>query len=140
MRRRRSSRASSGMPTRNGRMSLAVSTVLLMTTSLLAQGSEGGAEFGGEELWLLPGGEVVALVDLVVVDEVGIGLFGPAPGGLIELVGEHADRGRDRGTLDVEEAEGVLPVQPARGHPGVGHPGEGDVVQDLVAGQVAHRL
>src|SRR5215207_3968427 len=141
MRRRRSSRAASGMSTWNGRISLAVSTVLLMTTSVRsAQGPEGGAELLGEELRLLPGREVVALVDLVEVDEVGIGLLGPGPRGLVELVGEDAHRRRDGDPLDVEEAEGVLPVETTRGHPGVRHPGEGDVVQDLVSGEVADRL
>src|SRR5215204_3589787 len=140
MRRRRSSKASSGTSTWKGRMSLAVSTVLLMTTSLLAQGPEGGSHLVGEEVRLLPGGEVVALVDFVEVDEVGVGLLGPAPRGLVELVGEDAHRGRNRDALDVEEAEGVLPVETTRGHAGVGHPGERDVVQDLVSGEVADRL
>src|SRR5215216_5466560 len=112
MRRRRSSKASSGTSTWKGRISLAVSTVLLMTTSVRsAQGPEGGPNLGGEQLRLLPGREVVALVDLVVVDEVGVGLLGPAPRGLVELVGEDAHRRRDGDALDVEEAEGVLPVE-----------------------------
>src|SRR4029453_197694 len=38
------------------------------------------------------GGEVAATVEPVVVGEVGRGgAVGPAPGGLVELVGEHAD-------------------------------------------------
>ena len=44
-------------------------------------------DLGREELRLLPGGEVVALLDFVEVDEVGVGLLGPAPRGLIELLG-----------------------------------------------------
>jgi hypothetical protein len=56
---------------------------------------------------------------------------------LVELVGEDAHGGRDGDVLDVEEAEGVLPVETTRGNAGVGHPGERDVVQDLVSGQVA---
>jgi hypothetical protein len=36
----------------------------------------------------LPSGEVVALVDLVVVDEVGVGTLGPAAGWPVELVGK----------------------------------------------------
>jgi hypothetical protein len=51
----------------------------------------------------LPGGEVVALVDLVVVDEVGVGTLGPAAGSLVELVGETVTEGRESGALDVEK-------------------------------------
>jgi hypothetical protein len=46
----------------------------------LAQWPERGAELVREEFRILPGGEVVALVDGVEVDEVGMGLLGPAPG------------------------------------------------------------
>ena len=35
-----------------------------------------------EQLWLFPGGEVAALVDLVEVDEVGVDLLGPGARGL----------------------------------------------------------
>jgi hypothetical protein len=51
---------------------------------------------------------VVAFVDLVEVDEVGVGLLGPGPRGLVELVRENADGGRDGDALEVEEAELVL--------------------------------
>jgi hypothetical protein len=88
----------------------------------------------------LPGGEVVAVVDFVEVDEVGVGLLGPGPRCLIELVREDAHRCRDGGALDVEEAEVVLPVQATRGHPGVRDPGERDVVEDLLTRQVAYRV
>src|ERR1700761_2034464 len=57
-----------------------------------AQGAERGAQFRGEQGGLFPGGEVPAPVDLVVVDEVGgVGAFGPAARGLVQLVGEDAD-------------------------------------------------
>src|SRR5439155_12280259 len=105
-----------------------------------SQGAKRSAQFLGEELGLLPGGEVVALVDLVEVDEVGVGLLGPATGRLIELVREHADSGWDLDVLDVEEAERVLPVKTSRGHSGVRHPGERDVVEDLVSREVADRV
>ena len=51
-----------------------------------------------EELRLLPGGEVAAPVDLVEVDEVGVGLLDPAARGPEDLAGERgeADRERDR--------------------------------------------
>jgi hypothetical protein len=86
---------------------------------------------------LFPGGEVAAAVEPVVVDEVGrVGALGPAPGGLVQLVGEHADGDRDGDGLGVEEPGGVLPVQPGGGDPGVGQPVQGDVVQQVVAGEV----
>ncbi len=47
---------------------------------VLAQGPERRAEFGGEQLGLFPGGEMAALVDLMEIDQVRIGLLGPASG------------------------------------------------------------
>jgi hypothetical protein len=44
----------------------------------LAQGPERHPELFREQFRLLPGGEVAALVDLVEVDEVGVGTLGPA--------------------------------------------------------------
>src|SRR5215468_1188770 len=93
-------------------------------TGRLAQGPECGAELSGEQLWLLPRGEVVAPVNFVEVDEVGVGALGPAARGLEDLVGEDADGGRDRHALDVEEPDRVLPVQPGGGNPRVRQPGE----------------
>jgi hypothetical protein len=37
----------------------------------LAEGSEGGPEFLGEELGLFPGGEVAAAIQPLVVEQVG---------------------------------------------------------------------
>src|SRR2546426_1087511 len=88
----------------------------------------------------LPRSEMIALRELVEVDELGVGLFGPAPWHLIELTGEHADGGRHADALRVEEAQRVLPVQTARGHAGVRHPGHRDVVEDLVPCEVADRM
>src|SRR4051812_35305736 len=101
MRRRRSSKASSGMLTWYGRMSLAGLTVLLMTTSVVGGNADQCSDRNAarshlvrEEVRLLPGREVVALVDLVEVDEVGVGRLRPAPRRLIEL---SRRRGRFRG-------------------------------------------
>src|SRR5579875_3058840 len=107
------------------------------TLAPLADRSERRAELGREQPWLLPGGEMVAPVQLVEVDEVGVGPLGPAARDLVDLVREGAHRGRDRDALDVEEADRVLPVQAGGGNPGVRQPVERDVVQDLVPGQVA---
>src|SRR3954471_18398926 len=56
----------------------------------LAKRAEPRAQLGGVQLRLLPGGEVAALVELVVVDQVGVGLLCPTPRHLIELVREDA--------------------------------------------------
>src|SRR5580692_4316401 len=56
----------------------------------------------GEQLRLLPGGEVAAAVEPLVVDEVArVGEFRPALRGLVELVGEDADGERYRDGLGV---------------------------------------
>src|SRR5205823_12808604 len=46
-----------------------------------AQRPERRPDLGREQLGLLPGGEVAALVDLVEVGEVGVDLLGPAARG-----------------------------------------------------------
>ena len=97
---------------------------------------ERGTDLEGEQLRLLPGREVVALVDLVEVDEVGVGLLGPTPRRLVELSREDAHGSRNLDALDVEEAERVLPVETTRGHARVRQPGHRDVVEDLVAREV----
>jgi MFS transporter, PHS family, inorganic phosphate transporter len=104
----------------------------------LAQRAERGAHLAGEQVWLFPGGEVAAAVEPAVVDEVaGVGAFGPAARGPVELVREDADGVRDRDGLGVEEVRLVLPVQAGSGDPGVRQPVERDVVQEVVPGQGA---
>src|SRR5499427_10723592 len=87
-----------------------------------AQCAERRADFFGEQLRLFPGGEVAALVDLVVVDEVGVGPFGPAPRRLILLAGKDAHGHRDGDALGVEEAALVLPIETRRRDPRVREP------------------
>ena len=79
----------------------------------LPERAEPHAQLGGVQLRLLPGGEVPAAVDLVVVDEVGVRLLRPAPRRLEELVGEDAHGHRDGDVPDVGEAAvpQVLPVR-----------------------------
>src|SRR5215475_9057412 len=129
--------ASSEMSTLKVRMSVPVWTVL-MTTSL-TQGLECGANLFGEQLRLLPRCEVAALVDLVEVDEVGIGALHPAPRRLVCLVRKDAHGHRNGDALGVPEAALVLPVQPRRRHPRVRQPEERDVVEDVVTRQLARR-
>ena len=62
----------------------------------LPQRPERGAELGGEELRLLPRGEVAAFVDLVEVDQVAIGAPGPCLRGAIALPRKDRDGHRER--------------------------------------------
>src|SRR3954469_12717611 len=101
----------------------------------LTQRSEGGAHFRGEQCGLLPGGEVAALVEAVVVHQLRIGLLGPAARRGVDLVREDADGDRDPDVLGLEEHQLVLPVQPRRRHRGVGEPVERDVVDHVVPRQ-----
>src|SRR5258708_24442956 len=101
----------------------------------LAQRPERRPHFGGEQVWLFPGGEVAASVERVVVDEVvGIRALGPAAGDLIELVGEDADGKRNRDGLGVEEVRLVLPIQAGRGNPRAGQPLHRDVFPHVLLG------
>src|SRR4051812_6600956 len=101
----------------------------------LAKRAEPRAQLGGVQLRLLPGGEVPALVELVVMDQVGIRLLCPTPRHLIELVREDAHGYRDRYALRVEEAELVFPIETSRRDPGVRQPVVRDVVEDVVSGE-----
>src|SRR3712207_2421995 len=109
-----------------------------VTPSLrLAQRSEPRAELLGEQLGLFPGREVAALVDLVEVDQIGVGLLGPTPRGLICLVGEDARGHRDGDALGVPEATLVFPIESRRRDPCVRKPVKRDVVEDVVTRQFA---
>src|ERR687897_752456 len=111
----------------------------------LAQRPEGGPQLGGEELRLLPGGEVAAPVDLVEVSEAGVDRLDPAARGSPDLAGERreADGNRDRrrslaGRKGCGLGPSELPVRPGRRRCGAGQPVQRDVVEDGVAGEIAH--
>src|SRR5689334_14428906 len=108
-------------------------------TGLSAQLPEGSAQFLGEQLRLLPGGEVAAAVDLVPVDEVAEGSLAPAARCAVDLGGEdgHGDR-HPRDRYGVERAAArlrPLPVRTGGRRTGVGEPVERDRGQDLVIGE-----
>src|SRR5215470_4038115 len=109
----------------------------LLVASGLAKWSERGAKLGTEELRLFPRREVTALVDLVVIDELGIGPLSPAARRLILLAGKDAHGHRDGDALGVEKATLVFPIETGRRDPGVGQPIERDVVENLVTRQLA---
>src|SRR5690348_7805762 len=57
----------------------------------LTEWPERGPDLGGEQVWLLPGSEMAALVDFVEVGEGGIGAPGPRLRGPVDVVGEDRD-------------------------------------------------
>src|SRR5262245_31263764 len=86
-----------------------------------------------------------ALFGLIEVDEVVVGVLYPVAWRLEELPWEHrvGDRELDvrRRVLESSRrAPSGLPVQPRGGSRGVRHPVQRDVVEDVVAGEVARRL
>src|SRR5215218_9635033 len=99
----------------------------------LTQRLECGAHLGAKRRRLLPGGEVTALVEPVVVNELGIGLFRPAARCLIQLVRIGANGDRKGDALRGEKGELALPIETSRGDGGVRQPIECDVVDDVLA-------
>src|SRR4051794_7520248 len=90
---------------------------------------------------------MAALVDLIEVVEAGVRQLDPAARGTPDLAGERgeSDRKRDvrgslagrvRGSLGLS----VLPVRPGGRGPGACQPVQRDVVEDVVAGEVASGL
>jgi hypothetical protein len=80
-----------------------------------AQPPEGRAELFAEQLRLLPGREVAALVDLVEVDEVArVCALGPAARSLVELVREHADGERIEMSLASKKSVVFSQFRPCR--------------------------
>src|SRR5687768_11763870 len=90
-----------------------------------------------EELWLFPGGEVTAFVELVVIDELGVGPLRPASRGLILFAREYAHGNGNGDALGVEKATLVFPIETRRRDPRVRQPVERDVVEDLIPRQFA---
>src|SRR5580658_5011173 len=99
-----------------------------------AQRPEPGSHLRRKDLRLLPGGEMTAFVEPVVVDELGIGPLRPAPRRWIEFVGEDAHGNRDGDALDVEiPFAKIFPVETGAGKRGVRQPSNRNVVEDVVA-------
>src|SRR3954469_14990262 len=84
--------------TRVDPLTMSVRRVERARSASSAQRSECRAQFGREELRLLPGGEVAATADLVEVREAGVDRLGPAARGGPDLAGKRreGDRNRDR--------------------------------------------
>src|SRR5689334_23930210 len=70
-----------------------------------------------------------------IVDQLGVGLFGPTPRGRTYIIREHAhDRG-DGNTFWCKEGELVLPIETCRRNTRVRQPIECDVVENVVTRQ-----
>src|SRR5918993_6064413 len=100
-----------------------------------AQRFERRPKFCTKEFWLLPGGEVTALGQAIVVDQVRKGLLGPTARRGVDLVGKGAHRDRNGDTLGREERELALPEETGRRNGRLGQPVERDVVEDVVTRQ-----
>src|SRR5437588_6100314 len=76
-----------------------------------AEGSEASPDFFREGLRLFPGRKVTALIEPVVVNELGIGALRPAPRSLVELFGKRADGDRNGNMLRCKERKLAFPIQ-----------------------------
>src|SRR5262249_2924167 len=76
---------------------------------------------------------MAALVNPVIVNELGVCLLGPALRRLIELAWKDCYGRWDGDILDVEERDLVFPVETRGRHAGVRQPVEGDIVEDIVS-------
>ena len=86
---------------------------------------------------LFPRREVTAFVGLMEVDQLVIGPLRPAPRGLKTLAGEDGHGRRDGDVGREIKVDLVLPIEPAGGNPRVGQPVERDVVEHVVACEIA---
>jgi N-acetylglucosamine-6-sulfatase len=103
--------------------------------ALLPQRSEALADVFGQQLRLLPRGEMAALVAFAVVDQLRIRAFGPAARQMVQIVREGTHGYGDLHALGSEESQLVLPVEPGGRNGGVGQPEQRDVVEHVVACQ-----
>src|SRR5690242_17041714 len=110
-----------------------------------AHGSKRCPQLPGEELRLLPGGEVAAPVDRVEVGKAGVDRLDPAARRSPDLAGERreADRNLDRRrslAASTREKLSELPVPPGGRGAGLRQPVQRDVVDDALPGEIAHGL
>src|SRR5581483_2242158 len=101
---------------------------------MLSERPEAGSHFCREQLRLLPGGEMAACLQPVVVHELWIRALRPAPRRLVELIGEHAYCNGNGHSLRGEEGQLTLPIKTSRRNAGVGQPVERHIVEDVRLG------
>src|SRR5687767_8033458 len=110
-----------------------------------AQFAERRSQFRGEEIRLLPGGEVAALLDLVEVSKPGINRLNPAARCREDLARKCREGNRDfdwRRRLAGCARSGPpgFPVPPGGRGAGARQPVQRDVVYDAFTGETAHGL
>src|SRR5579871_2464473 len=105
----------------------------------LAHITERPANVFGKQLRLLPRCKMAANVVLLVIDELWIRVFRPAPWGLVEFVRECAHTHRYAHAFDVEKIEFIFPVEARRRDAGVREPVERGVVE-VIVGRDAARM
>src|SRR5688572_1922245 len=99
----------------------------------LSQRLEPCAHLIHQELRLFPRREVPALVELVVMDEVRIGLLRPSPRRMVDLVRKDAQRNRDGDVLWAQVGLGEpLPIETRRRDCRVRQPEQRGVVEHIV--------
>src|SRR6202011_948388 len=101
----------------------------------LAQRLERRTKLGHEDLWLFPGRKVPAFVELVVMNELGIGFFCRTPRSWIQLVRKRAHGNGDGNAFDTEKRQLVFRIETSRRIPRVRQPVERNVVEDVVSRQ-----
>lgn len=79
---------------------------------MLAQRPESGPQFGAEQLGLLPGSEMSALLHPIVVNEVAVGALRPALRRLVDLSRKDGHRRRNRDSGRLGGAGTAFPVDP----------------------------
>src|SRR5947209_20492650 len=99
---------------------------------LSSKWAECGPKLLRENLWLFPSCKMPAFRETVVVRQLGICFLRPATWRCVNLVGEHADRCRDRNAFGSEEREFALPIQPSRRNRRICQPIEGNVVENVI--------
>lgn len=80
---------------------------------------------------------MASFLGLMVIDEVRVGLLGPATRRLILLAGEYADGDWNLDAFCVEESTLIFPIETRRRHARVSQPIQRDVVENFVARQFA---
>src|SRR6266849_8406100 len=111
-----------------GRPGTAALSVLRWT-----QRPERRSHLRAEELRLFPRREVTALVELVVINELGIRLLCPTPWSCIDLVWKYTHGSRDRHTFRSEKGQLAFPIETSGRNRRIRQPVERHIVEDVVA-------
>src|ERR1700719_3461036 len=94
---------------------------------------ECGAHFLREELRLLPGREVSAFFELIIIDEFGIGSFCPTSWRLVELVWKGAHGSWNGNAFRREKRKLAFPIQTSRRDRRVCKPVVSNVIENVIS-------